>query len=101
MFYTITYIKIIIDYNFWLKNAAFMFAYMKNICLVEKNLFCFMFRLLNLLPLMCHWRLKLRQKKKISCIFTSEAYEYLNQVSAGLWEPPKRWGKIICKDSKV
>ena len=92
--------KLIIDYNFWLKTVAIMFAYMESICLTEKNLFCFMFRLLNLLLLMCQLKAKI-EAKKISRLFTSEAYDYLSQVPAGLWEPTKRWGKIICEDSSL
>ena len=27
----------------------------------------------------------------------SEAYDYLNQVHAGLREPTRKWGNVICK----
>ena len=51
----------------------------------DPNLFRFMLRLLNLL--LCEWKMcQLEAKietKKISYIFKSEAYDYLNQVLAG------------------
>ena len=67
----------------------------------EPNIFHFMFRLLNLL--FCEWKTcQLEPKleaKNISYIFMSEAYDSLNQVSADLQGPTKKWGNAIWKDS--
>ena len=42
-------------------------------------------------------QLEAKTETKKYPIFTFEAYDYLNQVPADLWEPTKKWGNVICE----
>ena len=66
----------------------------------EPNLPYFMFRLLNILLRkwkMCQLEAKI-EAKETSYIFTSEAYDCLNQVLLDLREPTKKWKNVIYND---
>ena len=45
---------------------------------------------------MCQLEAKI-EAKKYPKSFTSDAYDYLNQVPEDLEEPNKKWGNVICK----